>query len=144
LPDAFAYVWRRLKRTIFHAGVDAAASRCSQRRQPSRFARPLKGALWKILLLPAKKLVDLLHSRSGFNPEVCNTKKEKAPMSKPSHIAYVVKDAKESGKPGIWRRVGSVWPHKNGSGFDVLIDEQISVSGRIVCTEPKEKETNGE
>jgi hypothetical protein len=34
-------------------------------------------------------------------------------MSKPTHIAYVVKDSKEgSDKPGIWRRVGSVWPHK--------------------------------
>ena len=62
-------------------------------------------------------------------------------MSKPSHIAYVVKDAKEgSDKAAIWRRIGSVWPHKNGSGFDVVIDEQISVSGRIVCTTPKEKD----
>ena len=62
-------------------------------------------------------------------------------MSKPTHIAYVVKDAKEdSDKRGIWRRVGSVWPHKNGNGFDVVIDEQISVSGRIVCTTSKEKD----
>ena len=66
-------------------------------------------------------------------------------MSNPTHIAYVVKDAKEgSDKPGIWRRVGSVWPHKNGNGFDVVIDDQISVSGRIVCTPPKEKDGNGE
>jgi hypothetical protein len=62
-------------------------------------------------------------------------------MSKPTHIAYVVKDAKEgSDKPGIWRRVGSVWPHKNGTGFDVVIDDQISISGRIVCTPPKGKD----
>ena len=61
-------------------------------------------------------------------------------MSKPTHIAYVVKEAKpDSGKPDIWRRVGSVWPHKNGNGFDVVVYDQISVSGRIVCTERKDK-----
>jgi hypothetical protein len=65
-------------------------------------------------------------------------------MSKPTHIAYVVKEAKEgSDKPDIWRRIGSVWPHKKGNGFDLVIDDQISVSGRIVCTEPKEKEREG-
>ena len=61
-------------------------------------------------------------------------------MSKqPSHIAYVVIEPKRRDRKAIWRRVGSVWPHENGNGFDVLIDEQISVTGRIVCTEPKER-----
>lgn len=62
-------------------------------------------------------------------------------MSKPTHIAYVVIDPKEgSGKKPVWRRIGSVWPHqRGGGGFDVVIDDQISVAGRIVCTEPKEK-----
>lgn len=59
--------------------------------------------------------------------------------SKPSHIAYVIIDPKEGadGK-SYWHRVGSVWPHKNGKGFDLVIPAGISVSGRIVCTEPKE------
>jgi hypothetical protein len=62
-------------------------------------------------------------------------------MSKPSHLAYVVTDAKEGGdKKAIWRKVGAVWPHKNGSGFDLVVDPQISVSGRIVITERKEDE----
>ncbi len=61
-------------------------------------------------------------------------------MSKPSHIAYTVTEPKDgSDRKKIWRRVGSVWPHKNGPGFDLVIDEQLAVSGRIVCTEPKEK-----
>jgi hypothetical protein len=71
-----------------------------------------------------------------------STKQEgkETPMSKPSHTAYVVIDPKEgSEKKAIWRRVGSVWPHKKGNGFDVVIDPQISVCGRITCTEPKEK-----
>ena len=44
------------------------------------------------------------------------TKKEKPSMSKPTYIAYVVKDAKEgSDKPGIWQRVGSVWSHQTAT-----------------------------
>ncbi len=62
-------------------------------------------------------------------------------MSKPSHIAYVVIQPKEgSDASAIWRRVGSVFPHKNGNGFDVVIPAGISVTGRITCTEPKEKD----
>jgi hypothetical protein len=59
--------------------------------------------------------------------------------NKPSHIAYVVTEPKEQGGKGFWREVGTVWAHKNGSGFDVVIAEQLSVSGRIVCTERKDK-----
>ena len=62
-------------------------------------------------------------------------------MSKPSHIAYVVTDAKEgSDKKAVWRKVGAVWPHKNGNGFDLIVDPQIALSGRIVITERKEEE----
>lgn len=59
-------------------------------------------------------------------------------MSKPTHTAYVVNEAKDGGK-GYWREVGAIWPHKNGSGFDLVLFEQLSVSGRIVCTERKDK-----
>jgi hypothetical protein len=61
-------------------------------------------------------------------------------MSKPSHIAYVVNESKEDDeREAFWRPVGVVWPHKNGNGFDVVISDQISVTGRIVCTERKNK-----
>jgi hypothetical protein len=60
-------------------------------------------------------------------------------MSKPSHFAYVLTDRKNGEKP-IWHRVGAVWPHKNGGGFDLVIPEGISVTGRVVCTQPKEDE----
>jgi hypothetical protein len=61
-------------------------------------------------------------------------------MSKPTHIAYVVsKPKKSTSQKSIWREVGAVWPHQNGNGFDVVITEQLSVSGRITCTERKEK-----
>ena len=63
-------------------------------------------------------------------------------MSKPTHIAYVVNEPKEGSSPdrkAMWRAVGAVWPHSKGNGFDVVIHDQLAVSGRIVCTEPKEK-----
>jgi hypothetical protein len=61
-------------------------------------------------------------------------------MTKPTHTAYVVKDSKEgSDKPAQWREVGAVWQHKNGKGFDLVIFDQLSVSGRITCVERKEK-----
>jgi hypothetical protein len=57
--------------------------------------------------------------------------------NKPAYIAHVVIEPGR-GKKAIWHRVGSVWPHTNGNGFDLVIPAGISVSGRIVCTEPKE------
>jgi hypothetical protein len=59
--------------------------------------------------------------------------------TKPTHYAYIVNDAKEgSGKKARWSRVGAVWPHSKGDGFDVVIPEGIAVSGRIVCMTPKD------
>jgi hypothetical protein len=66
-------------------------------------------------------------------------KKGKSIMSKPSHFAYIVPTAKE-GKKAIWHRIGAIWPHRNGNGFDLVIPDGISVTGRIVCTSPKEDE----
>lgn len=63
--------------------------------------------------------------------------------SKPTHTAFVVSKPKEGkDQKGFWHDVGVVWPHKNGKGFDVVIHEGISVSGRIVCTVPKSEEAS--
>jgi hypothetical protein len=65
--------------------------------------------------------------------------------NRPTHIAYVVTDPREgSDKKAIWHEVGSVWPHKNGTGFDIVIPSGISVGGRIVCTERKERQEQTE
>ena len=62
---------------------------------------------------------------------------------KPSHRAYVVSQPKAgSGQKGFWHEVGVVWPHKTGNGFDVVIHDGISVSERIVCRQPKEKDAS--
>jgi hypothetical protein len=67
-------------------------------------------------------------------------------MSKtpPSHVAYVIAEPKDGETKGYWREIGAVWPHKNGGGFDVVIYDQLSVSGRITCTERKEKPAKAE
>jgi hypothetical protein len=59
---------------------------------------------------------------------------------KPSHHAYVVSAPKKVGQKGYWTRVGSVFQHQNGLGFDIALVESLAVSGRIVCTERKEPE----
>jgi hypothetical protein len=70
-----------------------------------------------------------------------NTKEKH--MSKPSHIAYGVKEVTKDGKKqSYWRAVGAAWPHKNGEGFDVVIHDQISVTGRITCTVPRADEAD--
>lgn len=58
--------------------------------------------------------------------------------TKPTHHAYIVVDPKEGReKKGKWIEVGAVWPHKHGTGFDVVLPPGLSVSGRIVCMPPK-------
>ncbi len=61
--------------------------------------------------------------------------------SKPSHIAYVVIDPKEGrDHKAQWHQVGTIWPHKSGTGFDFLVIPGVAVTGRIVCTERKDRE----
>jgi hypothetical protein len=58
--------------------------------------------------------------------------------NKPTHYAYVVEQPKEgSDRKAVWHRVATVWTHKNGSGFDLVIPPGVTLSGRITCTEPR-------
>ncbi len=60
---------------------------------------------------------------------------------KPTHTAYVVIEPKEgSDRKAQWHEVGAIWPHKNGKGFDLLLFDQMSIAGRIVCIERKDDE----
>lgn len=60
-------------------------------------------------------------------------------MSKPTHIAYIVNKAKEgTGGKDFWRSVGAVFQHGKGGGFDLVIHDQLAISGRIVCREAKD------
>jgi len=59
--------------------------------------------------------------------------------NKPTHIAYVVNKANKPGAKDFWRPVGAVFTHGKGNGFDLVLYDQISVYGRIVCTERKDE-----
>jgi hypothetical protein len=74
------------------------------------------------------------------------SKRRRNTMSnKPTHIAYVViQSDQDSNQKPFWHEVGAVWPHKNGSGFDLMIPAGISVTGRIVCVERKDKPAKGD
>lgn len=63
---------------------------------------------------------------------------------RPTHTAFVVRSPREgSDEKARWSEVGAVWPHKNDTGFDLVLHEQISVTGRIVCTVRRDREPNG-
>ena len=61
-------------------------------------------------------------------------------MTKPTYRAYIVEAAPAgSDRKSHWIEVGTVWNHKSGKGFDLVIPTGISVSGRIVCITPKDE-----
>ncbi|PHP64960.1 hypothetical protein CSC94_21750 [Zhengella mangrovi] len=50
-------------------------------------------------------------------------------------IAYTIRDAGESKH---WDRVGAAFAHKDGQGFDLVLDA-LPVNGRVTLRVPKEK-----
>jgi hypothetical protein len=60
----------------------------------------------------------------------------------PDATAYAVRDFERGGKQdSSWLKVGSVWKHDDGDGFNVVLDA-MPVSGKIVVrtNKPKGKE----
>jgi hypothetical protein len=53
---------------------------------------------------------------------------------KPSHEAFVVTGEGES---AFWTKLGAVWPHDDGKGFNVELIA-LPVAGRLVIRERKE------
>ncbi|SDP56648.1 hypothetical protein SAMN04488061_3341 [Filomicrobium insigne] len=47
---------------------------------------------------------------------------------RPSHIAYQVREGEEN--KSYFNRIGSVWPHKDGEGYNIQLDA-VPVDGRI-------------
>jgi hypothetical protein len=59
---------------------------------------------------------------------------------KPDFIAFTIKDFEKDGeKKARWLEVGAAWKHKDGDGFDVIL-EAVPVSGRIALRKPKAPE----
>jgi hypothetical protein len=67
-----------------------------------------------------------------------DSKKPETSTKSPSHVAYQVRD--RDGQKGFWTRIGSVWPHADGKGFNIQLDV-VPLDGRItlrVATEKKD------
>lgn len=56
--------------------------------------------------------------------------------NRPSHFAYHVRES-EDGK-AFFNRVGSAFAHKDGNGFNVVLDS-VPVDGRVTLRTPTER-----
>ncbi len=59
------------------------------------------------------------------------------PLSRPDFAAEVVRD-REGDKKANWREIGVAFAHKDGKGFDLLLDA-VPVSGRVVLRTIEDK-----
>jgi hypothetical protein len=65
-----------------------------------------------------------------------NEMAEKQPNA-PTHRAYSV--IKRDGQDDYWLNLGLVFPHKDGSGFNIIL-QAFPLDGKIVCREISEDE----
>lgn len=62
--------------------------------------------------------------------------KQHRPAVKAAYIAYSVIDAKTMGKPAMWCRIGAAFHHKDGGGFDLVLNA-LPINGRLALRKPK-------
>jgi hypothetical protein len=75
---------------------------------------------------------------------VMATKKETTTKSsKPTYIAYHVRNNSEEQGDSYWTRIGAAFPHKDGKGFNLLV-ETFPLDGRITLRVPTEKTEKSE
>jgi hypothetical protein len=74
---------------------------------------------------------------------------EKSETKQPTHRAYSV--IRREGQDDFWLNLGLVFSHKDGSGFNIML-QALPLDGKIVCREiaeengagTREPETHGE
>ncbi len=57
---------------------------------------------------------------------------DKDETRQPTHRAYSV--IRREGQDDFWRNIGVVFPHKDGSGFNIML-QAFPLDGKIVCRE---------
>ena len=65
-----------------------------------------------------------------------STNDNAATAKQPTHIAYQVRE--REGQDSIWTRIGAAWQHKDGKGFNIVI-EAAPLDGRITLRVRSEK-----
>ena len=58
--------------------------------------------------------------------------------NQPTHYAYHVKDFDDKEK-SHWMKIGAVWPHKDGKGFNLELELIPVNGGKITVREVSEK-----
>ncbi len=65
-------------------------------------------------------------------------------MARPTLAAYAVVDhGNEATKKTKWREIGVVFAHKDGKGFDVLLDA-VPVNGRVTLRAVQDRDGTGD
>lgn len=62
---------------------------------------------------------------------------EKSEAKQPTHRAYSV--IRREGQDDFWLNLGLVFPHKDGGGFNIML-QALSLDGKIVCREITEED----
>ena len=57
---------------------------------------------------------------------------EKSESKQPTHRAYSV--IRREGQDDFWLNLGLVFPHKDGNGFNIML-QALPLDGKIVCRE---------
>ena len=66
---------------------------------------------------------------------------EKEQPRQPTHRAYSV--IRREGQDDFWLNIGIVFPHKDGSGYNIML-QAFPLDGKIVCREITAEDTTGE
>jgi len=64
---------------------------------------------------------------------------EKSESKQPTHRAYSV--IRREGQDDFWLNLGLVFPHKDGSGFNIML-QALPLDGKIVCREISDNDTD--
>jgi hypothetical protein len=62
---------------------------------------------------------------------------EKSEQRQPSHRAYSV--IRREGQDDFWLNLDLVFPHRDGSGFNIML-QALPLDGKIVCREITEED----
>jgi hypothetical protein len=65
---------------------------------------------------------------------------DKEQPKQPTHRAYSV--IRREGQDDFWLNLGLVFPHKDGSGFNIML-QAFPLDGKIVCREITEEDETG-
>ena len=58
---------------------------------------------------------------------------------RPTHTAYSVREYQKNGqKESDWTRIGVAWAHRDGDGFDIILDA-FPIDGRVALRKNKPK-----